>query len=438
MEVNTALNFNIGPTYDLYSVLLHETGHSLGLDHAKNPVEVMNAVYGGTRPGLSPGDIAGIQAIYGIRTVDAYQQQGLGYGFSSAIDVSAGLLTATQSGVTGVELADIGGAEYFSFVAPAYASGDIQVTAAAGNMSMLSPAVTLYDAAGNPLAQAANPSAWSDNVTATAHGVVPGQRYYVKVTGATHDVFSVGAYAISVSLPSSTAPKLPPSPPPTVGPRPPTPANVVIPDRFEPNNSAASATRLGRVKQATLGGINLSSGTDLDYFQFQTTRAGSYQINAPGVVIQAFNSRGKLLGGGVNGLTLPSARAGTVYRLRISTPTTSAVPAYSITINSPAILAARRKVAKPRHLEVAPADAGSLNLRSPAVAPARLDGPVCRPPGPDAFGALDSPGTVEQESSVGSSRTPRAPFRTIWLRPRAFGQGYAEGRQKRPRGLTWG
>ena len=41
---------------------------------------------------------------------------------------------------------------------------------------MLSPEVTLYDAAGNQLAQAANPSAWSDNVTATAHGVVPGQR----------------------------------------------------------------------------------------------------------------------------------------------------------------------------------------------------------------------------------------------------------------------
>ena len=200
-------------------MLLHETGHSLGLDHAKNPAEVMNAVYGGysSRPLARrhrghPGDL--------WRTCsDAYQQHGLGYGFGSAIDVSAGLLTATQTGVTGVELAAIGSAEYFSFVAPAYASGDIQVTAAAGNISMLSPAVILYDAAGNPLAQAANPSAWSDNVTATAHGVVPGRRYYVKVTGATHDVFSVGAYAISVSLPSSTAPRLPPSPPPTVTPR---------------------------------------------------------------------------------------------------------------------------------------------------------------------------------------------------------------------------
>ena len=65
-------------------MLLHETGHSLGLDHAKNPAEVMYPVYGGIRTGLTAGDIAGIQAIYGARSLDSYQQQGLGFGFSSA------------------------------------------------------------------------------------------------------------------------------------------------------------------------------------------------------------------------------------------------------------------------------------------------------------------------------------------------------------------
>jgi len=200
VEVNTTLNFNINSTYDVYSVLLHETGHSLGLDHAKNPAVVMYPVYGGLRTGLTADDIAGIQAIYGARPLDSYQQQGLGYGFSSAVDVSAGLLSANQTGVSSVSLPSIGSAEYFSFVAPSYASGAIQVTVAAGNISMLSPEVTLYDAAGNQLAQAANPSAWSDNVTATVQGVVPGQRYYVKVTGATNDVFSVGLLPLADGL----------------------------------------------------------------------------------------------------------------------------------------------------------------------------------------------------------------------------------------------
>ena len=48
------------------------------------------------------------------------------------------------------------------------------MTAAAGNVSMLSPEITLYDASGNPLAHAATPAAWSDNVTASLPAIVPG------------------------------------------------------------------------------------------------------------------------------------------------------------------------------------------------------------------------------------------------------------------------
>ena len=201
VEINTALGFNIGSTYDLYSVLLHETGHSLGLDHAANPVEVMSPVYGGVRTGLQAGDIAGIQAIYGARAPDAYQARGLGMSLASPIDLTAGLAGSSQLVVSSASLASIGDVEYYSFVAPAGSGESLQVTAAAGNVSMLSPQVTLYDDAGNLLAQASNPAAWSDNVTASLPALVPGQRYQIAVTGATHGYFDVGAYQLLVSLP---------------------------------------------------------------------------------------------------------------------------------------------------------------------------------------------------------------------------------------------
>src|SRR4028118_98190 len=40
-----------GSDFDLYSVVLHETGHSLGLEHPDNPDAVMNRNYGGLRAG---------------------------------------------------------------------------------------------------------------------------------------------------------------------------------------------------------------------------------------------------------------------------------------------------------------------------------------------------------------------------------------------------
>lgn len=429
VEVNTALDLNINSTYDLYSVLLHETGHSLGLDHVKNPAEVMYSVYGGIRTGLMPGDIAGIQAIYGARSLDGYQQRGQGFAFSSAIDVSAGLVSVNHTGVSGVSLASIGSTEYFTFVAPSYASGDIQVTVAAGNISMLSPEVTLYDAAGNQLAQAANPTTWSDNVTATAHGVVPGQRYYVQVSGATSDVFSVGAYAMAVALPSSTpsAPSSPPTPPPPLA------AITSIPhDRFEPNNSAATATRLGRVNQVTLSGMNLSSGADVDYFTFQIARAGSYQIAAPGVVIQVFNARRRFLTKGVNNLRLPSARAGTIYYVRISPPGSVTVPNYSLSINPPPI-AAGRKVFRPRHLEItAAADSvpGAVGQRSAPLAPISL--------GSNPSSSAPSSGRSSLAVHPVPAYRSEFPVASIRERPGALRQTIAGGRPKRPGGLTLG
>jgi hypothetical protein len=360
VEVNTSMGFNIGSSYDVYSVLLHETGHSLGLDHPKNPAVVMAANYGGLRTGLTAGDIAGIQAIYGPRPPDAYQRVGQGLSFSAPIDVSAALSGSNQAVVSATSLSTIGSGEYFSFVAPAYAAGTLQVTAAASNTSMLSPAVSVYDASGKLLDQASNPAAWSDNVTASVAGVVAGQRYFVAVTGATNDVFSVGAYQLLVSLPSSSpsvpaGPSSPPSSPPATGTSPPTSlAPGVSPDRFEPNNSSATATWLGRVTQGSVSGVDLNNALDVDFYKYQSGSPGSYQISAPGTLIQVYSARGRYLAGGANLVNLPAARAGAAYLIRVSPPSFAAVAGYSLSIGPRPVSGASRKTIRPRHQDATP------------------------------------------------------------------------------------
>ncbi len=59
--------WHVGQVYDLYSTFLHETGHALGLEHSL----VGGVMWPGTSavyPGLYPDDVAGIQAIYGVKT----------------------------------------------------------------------------------------------------------------------------------------------------------------------------------------------------------------------------------------------------------------------------------------------------------------------------------------------------------------------------------
>lgn len=64
MHFNPAVNWNVGADTDIYTVALHELGHSLGLGHTDNPADVMYPYY---RFGaqLSANDIAGVQSLYG-------------------------------------------------------------------------------------------------------------------------------------------------------------------------------------------------------------------------------------------------------------------------------------------------------------------------------------------------------------------------------------
>jgi hypothetical protein len=326
VELNTAQPFGIDSGYDFYSVILHEFGHALGLDAPSNPAEVMYLNYQGVRTGLAPGDIAGIQAIYGARPFDQFQAQGVGVGFGSPIDLTSFLGSSNQVTIPNLALQSTGDSEYFSFVAPSYASGSLQISAIATQISMLSPKVSLYDSAGDLLGQASNPSAWSDTVSVTDPAVVPGQRYYVAISGATGGVFDAGAYNLTISLPGSAPVSNPPAPSPTT--------SVGVPsDRFEPNNTPAAATPLGRVSQINVSGLSFSTGADLDYFRFQTGTTGVYGISAAGANIQVLTQRGKLVASGVNQLSLPQASAGTWLYVRTSSATGAALANYSLSIS---------------------------------------------------------------------------------------------------------
>ena len=117
---NTSQRFNIGSTYDLFSVAAHEFGHALGMDHSNvTSAAVMYPTYNGIKTVLNADDIAGVESIYSgghLRSPDAYNSGGSSDGsFTTATNLNS-LINQTQltALVPNLDLNTVSQSEYFN------------------------------------------------------------------------------------------------------------------------------------------------------------------------------------------------------------------------------------------------------------------------------------------------------------------------------------
>ena len=317
VEINTNMNFGVGQNYDLYSVMLHEIGHSLGLDHVTSTSEVMHPNYQGVRQGLGPGDVAGVQAIYGARTPDPFQSAGRGLGFATAVDLSGSLGSVGAVTLTGVSLFTPGDTEFFTMVAPGGATGSLQVIAAGYGFSLLSPKVSLYDANGTLMSSSANSAAWNTDATINASGITPGQRYFVAITGATLDAFSIGSYGFRAVFSTSVGSSFSPGGGNT------SPAS---------NDSFATATPLGTISSASSPNMTLANGSESDYYVFRNARAGVFIVSASGTHVRVVDAYGNVVATGLSQVAIRIFRTHATLYVEVSSASGDAVSNYGLTI----------------------------------------------------------------------------------------------------------
>jgi hypothetical protein len=191
--------FHVGTYLDLYSTLLHETGHALGLAHSNLSSAVMYPTILDVYSGLGADDIAGIQAIYGTRNADAYDS-----GSGNNTFAAASALSLNGGGISfNADLTSLGDVDYYRLVAPA-GDGTLTVSLDARDISLLTGRISVYDDAFNLLGTA-DAATYGGVATLTLSGLTAGRTYYVVADGAPTDVFGMGAYKLTAQFGGAVA-----------------------------------------------------------------------------------------------------------------------------------------------------------------------------------------------------------------------------------------
>jgi hypothetical protein len=200
VKLNTAYLFGLAGSgeIDLFTALLHEAGHTFGLDH--NDEEADSAIaehYHGAVSGLSAGDIANIRALYGARAPDRFDAAGNNGTLGAASSLS---MLKDGNGALGIRIeADVtsdSDADYYTFRMPLNVSKAVVKLSTAG-LSLLQGKITVYDSAGRVVASATASEPGQDLVL-TLNQVALLGTYYAKVEGASGDVFGIGSYQLEV------------------------------------------------------------------------------------------------------------------------------------------------------------------------------------------------------------------------------------------------
>jgi hypothetical protein len=212
MMFNTGQSFNVGSTYDLFTVAMHEFGHALGLNESSVSNAVEYGTYTGVKTALASDDIAGIRAIYSAnqpRTADAYNTGGASNStLAKAAAISSQINHNTMTAlVPNLGITSAGQVEYFSVAAPAGSGSTLKLDVQSSGLSLLSPEVTLYGSNGSTvLASASGEGQYGTTLTLSISGVTAGEQFYVKVQGADTTQMGTGRYALGMSFNGTTPP----------------------------------------------------------------------------------------------------------------------------------------------------------------------------------------------------------------------------------------
>jgi hypothetical protein len=230
--LNSSMNFSVAGgagVYDLFTVMMHEAGHSFGLGDSQDPTSAMYETYSGLRTGPSAADVHNLQLLYGPRpansptlapltttpvapgTVDWNGQVGttsattnLQSRYAAALPVNAASNLVPQW--TGVGFGSVNGAGqsgWWSLRTPTTADANpftltavVWVTAPAGQ----TPQMALYDANLKPLPARVLYNGNGSFTVQLAGVQMGGALYYLQVNSPSWSILGHGGFSYNVAV----------------------------------------------------------------------------------------------------------------------------------------------------------------------------------------------------------------------------------------------
>lgn len=331
---------------DVFTLLLHEAGNTLGLQDTFTDWTVMFGYYNTPKGTLSAEDIASIQALYGART-DPYELVDNGQLHSATIvPIPVGIDLAAEVIRTRGSLLNGSDVDHYKIVpADGYDSATVRVRAS--GVSLLKSRLEVVDAAGQVIQQADAASVFENDNTLTISGLTGHDELYLRLSALDpSDIYAVGDYLLEVDYRN-----------PAVQATDPTPAaydagpdelftNYALADsEFGENEALDSATTWDASEDLPGERFELhssvSSATDVDFFKITAPQSieGKLSVtltgvseNGPELDVRVLDANGQRMGtagylrhDGTFVIEVAQPIAGQEYFVRVSVDPTSTV-----------------------------------------------------------------------------------------------------------------
>ena len=190
---------------DLFSVLLHEAGNSLGIADNANPSSIMFQSYNGPKGSLTSVDREAIRSLYGVRS-DAYEARSNNT-MGTATLIRRRTATADVTSIRG-SINSQNDADFFRYV-PRVGQTEVSVRLEAFGLSFLKSSIEVLNSRGEKISDAKVDSIFENNMSIRISSLDSLDQLFIKVASNSDDVFGMGEYRVVLDYrPESQQPPL--------------------------------------------------------------------------------------------------------------------------------------------------------------------------------------------------------------------------------------